>query len=675
VPAYARYTVGEFLTADAATVIGTLETRHAHDGFATQYTQQTKAWEQFIPLLRAELQSFLAECPDSIQWGVLLEYPLYRLRKRIDAVILAGSTIIVVETKIGVTGFQSADARQVEDYALDLRDFHAGSRGRLLIPMLWCTAAPAQQEVSAPTEDPVGPVHRIGSNELGLVLRRFASSAPNVQLDPAEWDAAPYRPVPTIIQAATSIFAGHDVRAIGQADATNLAVAATRIVGIISDAKANSRKVIVFLTGVPGAGKTLAGLEVVHDAIASGAEGQGDIIYLSGNTPLVTVIREALARDRVHQAAARNLPTTLREERRLVRTRIQHINDFLKQYLKGADTVLPHEHAIVFDEAQRAWDAAQGAKKFDRKQSEPSLLLQIMGRHPNWCACICLVGGGQEINSGEEGMKGWGDAIRQMGEEELQKWLVYGPVDVFQGSASTGGFSLGELPSGIKIIVEPDLRLSVPLRTYRSPATSDWVAALLAGDLAQAKVLASQLGEYPIVVTRSLERAKFWLRDKGRGHRRFGLLASSGARRLRADGLGEFLKATDGLAIAQWYLNNPDDIRSSYFLEVPANEYACQGLEIDFACVCWGGDLIYSRDKTGWVYRQLSGNDWNEARADLARRYVQNSYRVLLTRAREGMVVWVPKGDAGDHTRQPEELDATAELLLAAGANLVDQLP
>jgi hypothetical protein len=483
-----------------------------------------------------------------------------------------------------------------------------------------------------------------------------------------QWDAAPYQPVPTIIQAATSIFAGHDVRAIGRADASNLAVSARRIVDVIAEAKRDGRKAIVFLTGVPGAGKTLAGLQVVHDAVTTGTEDRGDIVYLSGNTPLVVVLREALARDTVCRKRALDKNSTLGQERRLVRTRIQHINDFLQQYLSRTDSPLPLEHAIVFDEAQRAWDADQGAKKFERNKSEPSLLLEIMGRHSDWCVCVCLVGGGQEINTGEEGIRGWGHALRPLLEDERPKWTVYGPDDVFQGGGSTGGLSLGELPADLTTVKEPDLRLSVPLRSYRSPAMSDWVSAVLDGDLSAAQDQGSLLSDYPIVVTRFLERAKAWLRDMGRGERRYGLLASSGARRLRADGLGEILQASHGPAISQWYLNDRNDIRSSFVLEVPANEYACQGLEIDFACVCWGGDLIFAPETNSWVCRRLSGNKWTVVRAPEDRRYIQYTYRVLLTRAREGLVIWVPEGHASDHTRNPHKMNATADFLVAAGA-------
>jgi hypothetical protein len=671
-PAYARFSLGQFLSTDPKVVSGTLHAGYANDGFVSQYTQQTKSWEVLIPLLQAELQQLAVKHPEIANWGILLEYPLYRLRKRIDVILLAANRIIVVEAKVGERTFRAEDERQVEDYALDLRDFHAGSRANPVIPLLWCTSAPSEPHTTFSDSVGVGPVHRSGEMDLHQVLQRYVASNPGSQIRLAEWDAAPYQPVPTIVQAATSIFAGHDVKAISRADASNLAVSARRILELIEAAKSQSRKTVAFLTGVPGAGKTLAGLQVVHDAIATGQEDKGDIIYLSGNTPLVVVLREALARDTVERERVTGKRMKYADARRNVRTRIQHITDFLKQYLTGTGADAPHEHAIVFDEAQRAWNAEQGAKKFSRDKSEPSLLLDIMGRHEDWCVCVCLVGGGQEINTGEEGIRGWGDAIRALPASEHKRWTIAGPEDVFQGGTSTGGLSLGEIPGGMIRALEPDLRLTVPLRSFRSPIVSDWVGAVLDADLSGAKAKAKDLGEFPIVLTRSLERARMWLRERGRGQRRYGLLASSGARRLRADGLGVFLAAGDGDSIAHWYLNARDDIRSSYVLEVPANEYACQGLEIDHAGICWGGDLVYACIAKVWRCRKLSGNSWKSVGSDEVRRYIRNKYRVLMTRAREGLVIWVPRGDQEDKTRTPQELDATADFLTLAGAQLLD---
>jgi hypothetical protein len=672
-PAYVRRTVAELIQDDAAAITGSLQQAYAADGFASQYTRQTQAWGRVVPMLQSGLRRLLTRRPEARDWAVLLEYPLYRLRRRIDLVILAGDAVVVVECKVGAQSFTAEDRRQVEEYALDLRDFHAGSHLRRIIPVLWSTdAAQTGSRLSypelAPTGASVGPVAYVGAEGLEGFLASIKLSSVKTGIVAEGWDRAAYRPVPNVIEAATSIFAGHDVRSIANADADNLRSAAARLVALVQEAREQRRQYLLLLTGVPGSGKTLAGLHVVHSAVATGVERQGDIVYLSGNTPLVVVLREALARDEYRRRQRRGEQKSLEEIRRDVRVRIQHINDFLQQSLQGTPDEPPHEHVIVFDEAQRAWDEKQGLEKFDRTASEPALLLELMSRHQDWCACICLVGGGQEINSGEEGVYGWGEALRRMTPHQQQQWSVFAPPDVMSGGPSAGSFTLGELPAQISVTIEAGLQLSVPQRSYRSPSVSRWVNHVLTGDAPAASLTAEGLGDYPVMITRSLTLAREWLRQHGRGERRYGLVASSGARRLRADGLGITLNASAGSEIAHWYLNPPGDIRSSYALEVPANEYTCQGLELDLACVCWGGDLLWNADRQCWSYARLSGTVWQRVQDARAQRFLENSYRVLLTRAREGLILWIPEGDECDSTRAPVPLNATADFLFRCGA-------
>jgi hypothetical protein len=667
-PAYVRLPITRLVSADPSALVGELHKAHASDGYATQFTQQTKAWSTALPLLQDQLRTLIDLLPRAANWAILLEFPLHRLRQRVDAVLLAEHVIVTVEMKVGEHTFRAEDARQAEEYALDLRDFHGGSHRHPLLPVLWCTAAPDTPSARyTPGEDTVAPVHRVGATGLAELLASLPADAPGAPIIPEVWDNAPYRPVPNVIEAATAIFARHKVEAILRKDACNLESAASRVVQLIVAARQQRRRALIFLTGVPGSGKTLAGLQVVHDSVASGQEQEGDIVYLSGNTPLVSVLREALAQDRHRSSRQRGENSVLADQRRKVRARVQHINDFLKERLTPGSAAPPHEHAIVFDEGQRAWDAEQGKKKFGRHASEPLLLLELMGRHDDWCACVCLVGGGQEINTGEQGVRGWGDALRQLG-SFAPSWSVHAPADVLHGGPTTAGLSLGPLP-GLSTYEESDLQLMVPLRSFRSQHVSAWVDRVLDGNAVEAASLANQLGLYPIMLTRSLEAARQWLRNNGRGKRRFGLVASSSARRLRADGLGQILHAGDRDEIAHWYLQPPGDIRSSCALEVPANEYTCQGLELDFVGVCWGGDLLISPSFDRWVHRRrLSGPNWQTIRDEAAQRLLRNSYRVLLTRAREGLVLWVPLGDPGDPTRVPEPLDATADFLLRCGA-------
>lgn len=662
-PAYLRRTVDEFTREEPNAVIGTLQQAYASDGFVSQYTRQTQAWDHVVPELQQVFAQLLRSRPEAKDWTILLEYPLYRLRRRIDAVVLAENLIVVVECKVGADVFTGADRRQVEEYALDLRDFHAQSHHRKIVPVLWSTDAESSVRTAwsalTPASGTVHDVVEVGRACLAPFLAALPAYTTEAALSGEDWDNSAYRPVPNIIDAATTIFAGHDVRSLANADADNLQSAAARLVALIEQAREQQKQFLLILTGVPGSGKTLAGLHVVHSAVATRVERYGDIVYLSGNTPLVVVLREALARDEYLRSRRFRERRPLGVIRREVRARIQHINDFLQESFRGSPDTPPHEHVIVFDEAQRAWDEKQGLKEFKRTASEPALILELMSRHSDWCACVCLVGGGQEINSGEQGVFGWGEALRKMDPVEQAKWAIYAPPDVLQGGPSAGFLTLGDLPRNLAIQVEPELQLNVPRRSYRSPSMSRWVDCVLAGDETGARATVDELNEYPLSITRSLTEARSWLEERGRGERRYGLVASSGARRLRGDGLGVSLNASAGAEIAQWYLNPRGDIRSSYALEVTANEYTCQGLELDLACVCWGGDLVWNDVARSWIYSRLLGTSWQRVRNRNSQRFLVNSYRVLLTRAREGLILWIPSGDESDPTRCPEHFEAT----------------
>lgn len=662
---YYSSSLKDFVRTPAECVSAELHTKYAADGFLSQYASQTEAWNLTIPKLQSELSELLELQSDVGEWAVLLEYPLYRLRRRIDVVILAPAAILVVELKVGESKFLSVDRRQVEEYALDLRDFHGASSDVSLIPVLWSTEAEIEEYAPKVNIGTVADVQCIGRTGFRGFLESISTAIPSRKYEIQEWESAPYRPIPTVVDAATTLFAGHDVREIAQADATNLNETAKRVVDIIEDTKRKRYRSLVFIAGVPGSGKTLAGLEVVHSAVETGVEDKGDIIYLSGNTPLVTVLREALARDEAKRRKARGEKPALAEARNSVRARIQHIIDFLREYLTNDTGLAPHEHVIVFDEAQRAWDEDYGRKKFGRPSSEPKLLLDIMGRHQDWCSIVALVGGGQEINVGENGIAEWGKALRALSPAELANWKIYGPPDFLAGSDVTANLGVGSLSGVDEVVVEPDLELNVPLRSFRSPALSRWVSLVLDGKVAEARELAAGIGDYPIVVTRSIDFARKWLKKRVRGERRFGLVASSGARRLRAEGFGLTLNATDGSSIAQWYLNERGDVRSSFALEVPANEYTAQGLELDFVGLCWGGDLVWNGNS--WLHRQFRGNSWAKVSAG-RQRFITNSYRVLMTRGREGLVIWVPNGSSEDPSRDPQLYNSTAEALIKFGA-------
>lgn len=653
----------EFLADDPSRILGVLASKSAQQGFTDLKQRQTRAWERQITTLRTVATELTATVPGSQQWGLLLEYPIPRRQKRIDTVLLAADVILYVEFKTEEREHTAQARQQAEDYALDLRDFHEGSRSHRIVPVaVALRAKPSSMLVQAEHAELVRPARIANGGDCARVLTEAfaAETQGGPQLDAARWDTSAYRPVPTIIEAAESLFAGHDVREIAHshADAMNLAATSTRLLEIIRDAKTRRLKVACFVTGIPGAGKTLAGLNVVHNPALRNA-GRAPGVFLSGNGPLVKIVRAAIERDfkrRTRETGAERTSGTF----------IQNVHEFVRDALAKPDKP-PAENVVVFDEAQRAWDAKQNEKKTGREESEPQTVLGIMDRHEDWAVLVSLVGGGQEINVGEAGLSEWGRSIR----EHFPHWQIAVSPSALSGDASVAGHQLfadGERSVTV-IHEEPALHLDVNLRAFRVRKLTEWVNAVLTGKSGKAKSLANELDEFPLAMTRDLSVARTWLRDHTRGLRRCGLVASSGAIRLRADGLelsSGFRQGNRDLFV-NWFLNLPPDVRSSNQLEVAASEFECQGLELDWVGVCWGGDLSFDASASTWVYRNFVGTNWQAVPSAVDRAYLLNTYRVLLTRAREGSIVWVPRGDANDETRQCELFDATAEFLQNCG--------
>jgi hypothetical protein len=581
---------------------------------------------------------------------VLLEFGLLRLGKRIDAVLLTDRAILVLEFKR-----DQADAnalRQVADYALDLFDFHEGSRRHDVVPVLVTGGAARRMEAGLLLGMGVSEVQVLPPDALGeglvALLRRVG--APRVALDPAAWIAGAYRPVPTIIEAACMLYARHGVADIAEAraDQKNLRETTQAIRRAIAGARADSAKIVVFVTGIPGAGKTLCGLNAAFaDDAARG-------IFLTGNPTLVHVLREALARD----AAARGLG--LHAARRDMLGVIQQLPKFRNHYVVNGQEC-PPDRVVVIDEAQRCWSAEYAIRKTRDKparltDSEPGHLLDIVARQAGFAAIICLVGGGQEIHDGEGGLAEWGRALRAR-----PAWRVIAPQDVMAGD---GRLMLGAVPA---LRTEALLHLDVPVRQVRSAAAASWVDAVLAGDARIAAGIADDAGGVPFWVTRDVWALREALWGLARGSRRAGLLASSGGRRLRAEGLGAELPHMDEAAVAHWFLDRyPDDVRASDALEQVATEFSCQGLELDFVGLCWDADLMRMGGR--WMARRFAGTRWQVMRGDEAIANQMNTYRVLLTRARYDTVIFVPRGDARDPTRSPEGYDAIAAFLSSCGA-------
>ncbi|MEN9932170.1 MAG: hypothetical protein RIS17_743, partial [Pseudomonadota bacterium] len=456
-----------------------------------------------------------------------------------------------------------------------------------------------------------------------------------------------------------------DVAAISrsEAGAENLSRTAHAIAAVVSRMREQGGKAICFVTGVPGAGKTLAGLNLACQRHPDHPEEHA--VFLSGNGPLVAVLQEALRRDGKRKRALPDLPEARMLQAREPDAFIQNVHNFRDEYL--APDRIPTEHVVIFDEAQRAWDRAMTSDFMRRKkgqpgfdQSEPAFLLSVMDRRPDWCVVVCLIGEGQEINRGEAGVAEWVNALQA----ELRHWQVFLPPHLLADSGPLDGAQRWHLTQR-GAVVDDGLHLAVSVRSFRADRVSAFVAALLSEDAAAAAALRPDPAHFPIWHTRDLARARHWLRAQRRAGERAGLLASSNALRLKPEGL--HVKAP--VDVCHWFLNGNDDVRASNALEDAATEFDVQGLELDWTGVAW--DLNYRRTSEGWQARQFRGTAWQQisatesgiGRAD----YVRNAYRVLLTRARQGMVVYVPRGDVADATRPPADYDAVASWLTACG--------
>jgi len=592
-------------------------------------------------------------------WWLLLEYEIPRRSKRPDVIILADDLIFVIEFKIGINHFVSNDLGQVRDYALDLSDFHRESHGRSIIPILVATETNTKTVIKLVEGIEVRCTSAHGL--VDLLHKEYESNHTPITtpINALAWEKSPYRPTPTIIEAAESLFAGHDVKNISHSFATNLNETSRSIVETIQRSQHRRERNICFITGVPGAGKTLAGLNAVHDPILR-QEGRPTGIFLSGNGPLVRIIREALARDQHKRGISKK-----KEAIRRCRTFIDNVHRFLNHYAIDSPDDVPYENVIVFDEAQRAWSRDQVLKKHTGYDSEPTMILDIMERTQDWCTVIALVGGGQEIHDGEIGLEEWGNALNK----RSVNWRVVVSPEVIQGGAAVAGHRLfrAEPKPHLTTIDTESMHLSVSTRSPRACWLTNWVNAVL--DQKDARSVLPDLKgvTFPVVITRSQKVLRDWLRDRARDERRSGLIASSGALRLRAHGIEISSGFRRAFSYVDWFLSSESDHRCSSRLEVAATEFDCQGLELDWTGICWGGDFTIDPDNDQWSCRALRGSKWQHVRKEQTRRFILNKYRVLLTRAREGMIIWIPLGDASDPTRDCHRLNATAEYLESCG--------
>ncbi len=658
-PAYYAQTVGNFLAEPLGSLELTLHKAYESDRYKDLITAQITSWRDQICSLKEHLASPLLENFRPQDWGIAIEFVVPRKMGRIDAVLLIGGAIVVLEFKGESVDSSAAD--QVEDYCLDLLHFHQASHGRSIYPLVVGNTGKATRVRRSQVFGELRNTTFVDVGQLDSCLAPIAHSQRGEgQISIVDWNEGSYRPVPTIVEAAIGMFAEMQVEDIAKAgcDPINLTATVEAIRRNVIESSVMKKKTICFVTGVPGAGKTLVGLRVVHDRELR-EKTESDSVFLTGNLPLVKVLQTALARD-----SSRRRKNHLRVSSRDPKTTINTVLGYKKEHTRNQNA--PHEKIVVFDEAQRAWNAERTAEYLEDTSgdflghSEPAVMLRILDRQP-WAALIALVGGGQEINRGEAGLSEWGRALAN----GFGHWSVVAPPQALSGAygASAKLFEV-EPPKELKIAIDPDLHLDTPTRQFRGKTIARWAEALLRGDAGECRSILAANPEYPIYLTRNLTTAKSWLEQTAHGTERYGFIASSESKRLRAEGLELPPARADG--VENWFLQGKGDVRSSFQLEVAANEFQIQGLELDWVCLCWGGDFLRSKDD--WSLKRLRGTAWQKIGQESARGFLVNSYRVLLTRARQGMLLFIPIGDDRDSTRSTAPFNETAEFLIDCGA-------
>ncbi len=652
--AFYSASIEAFLREPATSILGEIT---LNSGFSIELTQRD-AWVSQIQILQSELK------PYSQRGCIFLEFVVPRLGKRIDVLVLIDHVIFVIEFKVGESEFNRYALDQVWDYALDLKNFHEPSHTCVIAPILIATNTKgiASPVTTSHHDDGVlYPIHA-SPDQINNIINAALQFADGNKIDSISWEAGRYRPTPTIIEAASALYGSHSVAELSRSDAgeKNLARTSVAISNLIERAKSERKKAICFITGVPGAGKTLVGLDVATSHMDSDSELHS--VYLSGNGPLVSVLREALARDKV--ARMKSIGEKLRkgEAKKAVEAFIQNVHHFRDAYL--ADPKPPVDHVVIFDEAQRAWTKEQTTQFMARKKgrpnfnrSEPEFLISCLDRHPDWAVIVCLVGGGQEINTGEAGIGEWLNAMH----DHFREWEVHISPHIHDSEYGAGK-ALDLFKERSNVIFNEDLHLAISMRSFRAEHVSSFVKHLLDRDIEQARETLKQVNDrYPITITRDLTRAKQWLRQKARGNERFGIVVSSQAQRLKPHAI-DVKSPMDPI---HWFLDDKDDVRSSYYLEDVATEFHVQGLELDWACVVWDADLRYTEDD--WEYKSFVGNKWQRIKLPDRQMYLKNAYRVLLTRARQGMVIVIPPGDDLDPTRDSSFYDPIFNYLKELG--------
>lgn len=681
----------DFINTDENLIFGIL--CEGYHGEALTTTRD--AWRAEISIMKDILRNF-------DDGEIIFECDIPRLGKRIDVVLLLNGIIFCLEFKVGESKILEANIDQVLDYALDLKNFHKFSQDQIIVPVLIVTNYPHSTkdiQMSVYDDRVVNPIVT-GTAGIYAVLSKVLMTFPNEPPINPNWIISPYAPTPTIIEAAKTLYENHSVENITRHEADKVSTDQTidYILKVIQESKLNQEKSICFVTGVPGAGKTLVGLEV---AIRQTYQGNNEpvkdegAVYLSGNGPLVAVLTEALAQDNFKKCRERNESKKLTDSRREVSKSIQMIHRYRDNMLakiknpveNGVLEIDPHkavkmekagfgevEHVAIFDEAQRSWTHKRLADYLKRggtygnklkvpnfPMSEAAFLIWSLDQREDWATIVCLVGGGQEINTGEAGISEWIKALN----ERFPHWKVYISPNLTEPEYAEG--KVNDLLCGNKnVTYSESLHLSVSLRSFRAEKLSAFVHSLLSFDGQAPEIYDEIKDRYPIVLTRDIAKAKKWLHDKVRGTERTGVLITKESARYKPLGI-HVLPSGDENAV-HWFLEDKIDTRSSNYLEDAATEIQVQGLELRYENGEW--HFYRFNGQTKWV--EQKGD--TESKQELMK-YMLNAYRVLLTRARMGMVICVPYGNSNktvsgfweDSTRLPEYYNGTYEYLKSLG--------
>lgn len=692
---------GEFMNSKPLTILGALHNNYHGD----TPTTTDEAWMGEITLMQQVLIPWKEE-----HGQIIFEYDIPRLGKRIDVVLLLRGLIFCLEFKVGKQDDFQADIEQVMDYALDLKNFHLFSHNRTIVPILIPTKFKTFTTEFRPSvyhDDIYNPMISGEEHLQELIMKVLEHSKAYIDEEPIEnWLISPYAPTPTIIEAARTLYENHSVEEITRHEADKVSTDTTinYILQVIQQSKEKNSKSICFVTGVPGAGKTLVGLDVAIKQTYKDGEfdKENGAVYLSGNGPLVAVLTEALARDNQCKCSQRGEKKNLSDSRREVSEFIQIIHRYRDNMLakiknpveNGELEIDPEkavklqktgygevEHVAIFDEAQRSWTHKRIADYLKRggtygnklkvpnfPMSEAEFLIWSLDQREDWAVIICLVGGGQEINTGEAGITEWIKALNN----RFKHWNVYISNKLTDPEYAEGRVN-ELLKENKKVSFSDSLHLAVSLRSFRAETLSAFIHSLLSfAPDAQSLYQDVRNKKYPIILTRDMEKARQWLRKKARGTQQTGVLVTKVAARFKP--LAVNILAQGDENAVHWFLEDKTDIRSSNYLEDAATEIQVQGLELDFACVLWDADMRCENGQ--WTYYKFNGkNKWIPERNVESQKYMLNAYRVLLTRARQGIIICVPFGNSNktpegfneDPTRLPAFYDGTYKYLKSLG--------